>query len=282
MENYLNQYLNYLKSLNYEGFTLNSEYWIIVLISHLSWWTLLALSLKLNIKHEKKKLYYDTKTRIVSILHASLIFWLCLYDVVFFQSDKCGSDNYFFQNFILLISFSYFAYDIIACIWLDCSDNEMIYHHVSVMLAYYCSLAFNNSASEMMRALIVAEVTNPIMHLRVIIKNVGLKDTKIYIILDYVYMVMYVIARMIYGTQVIIFTVFCRNNVFFVKLGGAFVYLQSIIFSRRMFRIAMQRFREKLERKSKGVSLHWFSHNKKIEELNYYKKSLSRKAEYVP
>ena len=183
------------------------------------------------VKLEKKKDLYDTKTRFVSIIHASLMFLLALYDWVFLQENKCGQTNSEFQNKVSLFSCAYFLYDLITCILLDCSDNEMVVHHLFCMLGYTASVGYNNSANEILRALVITEVTCPIMHIRMILKNYKLKHTKLHKLLDYIYMVMYLIARMGIGSHNIIFTVFCRNNLLLKLLVDLFSF--NLFFSRR-------------------------------------------------
>lgn len=234
------------------------------------------------VKLEKKKDLYDTKTRFVSIIHASLMFLLALYDWVFLQENKCGQTNSEFQNKVSLFSCAYFLYDLITCILLDCSDNEMVVHHLFCMLGYTASVGYNNSANEILRALVITEVTCPIMHIRMILKNYKLKHTKLHKLLDYIYMVMYLIARMGIGSHNIIFTVFCRNNLLLVKIAGGFIFLQSLLFSKRMVKILKHKKAESKERKQKGIELFWFSHNKKVEECEYYKNSLKKHAGYIP
>jgi hypothetical protein len=278
--------LNYLKksisSIDLNLLVLNKEQFQIILVSHVIWWLIyLAFHFFINLSLKKRKLIHDTKTRFVSIIHATLIFWLAMYDTLFNQNDKCGETNTPFQNFIMLISLSYFLYDLIACIALDVSDREMVLHHLFVMVGYYIGVSYNNSANEMVRALIITEISCPIMHLRMILKNYDLKHTKAHCLLDFIYMIIYILARVIYGTKITIFTVFCRDNLLLVKVAGIFIWVQSILFARRMISLIRHRYLEYKERTEKDVELYWLTHNKKIEELEYFKRSLKR-ATYVP
>ena len=95
-------------------------------------------------------------------------------------------------------------------------------------------------------------------------------------------MVLYLCARMLYGTKAVIFTVFCWDNLLIVKITGGFIWLQSLTFSKRMMSLLRQKYIEYRERKRNGIQLYWFSFNKKIEDCEYYKASLKRAASYVP
>ena len=272
----------YISNIPFQILILNKEYYFIIIISHIIWWLLYFFVDRVWKIEGKLKTIHDSKTRIISIIHASIIFWAALYDLLFFQSDKCGDTNSHFQNVFMMISFAYFLYDLINCILLDVSCLEMVVHHIFCMSGYYVGIAFNNSANEMMRALVVAEVTNPIMHIRMILKNFKLKHSKSYLLLEVVYIILYLIARMIYGARVIYFTVFCKDNLWIVKIAGALVWLQSVLFSKRMIHIILHKYKEYKERCKKGVFLFWFSFNKQIEELDYYKLEKSKKKEYIP
>ena len=93
-------------------------------------------------------------------------------------------------------------------------------------------------------------------------------------------MVKYIFSRLGYGSFVIFFTVFCNGNLIIVKISGAFVWLQSVYFAFRMIKIFKFRKKEYKERKVKGIQMWWFDHNKKIDEMEIYKKKCSKI--YVP
>ena len=170
---------NNIVNLSLKDFQIDSYNMNIILISHLIWWCLYGcIHFFININHKTYKDIIDSKTRIVSIIHAIYASLLSFYDFLYFQKSVCGQYNNDLQNFILCTSISYFAYDTIICIILGISDNEMLYHHLSVIFGYYSGLSFNHSASEMLRGLLVADISNPIMHLRIIIRSN--KNLKLY------------------------------------------------------------------------------------------------------
>jgi len=273
---------NSINHFDYKLFLLKQEYLNFVILAHLGWWLIYGvIHFFTHPKLKSEKLILDTKNRYVSIIHALVIFGLSIIDTIYYQKDQCGQTNTDFQNYILLTTFSYFLYDMIACIILNISDKEMVLHHLSCIIGSYVGVSYNNSANEMIRALVVTEISCPIMHIRMILKNYDLKHTMIHLVLDYSYMIIYLIARMGYGTKVIYFTVFCPDNLLIVRITGGFLWIQSVIFSKRMISLLKHKYKEGKERKQKSVALYWFSVNKKIEELDYYKRSLKRAA-YVP
>jgi len=252
---------------------------LLFLSIHLAWWLIYGVvHFGIKIKHDTKKLTLDTKNRIVSIIHACIVFVLSVYDVLSSNSDKCGDTNSEMENVIFTISSAYFLYDFLACLLLGISDFEMVFHHIFCIMGYWSSLAYNNSSKELIKAIIVTEITCPMMHLRIILKNFGLRHTKLYDLCDNLFYVQYMFARLVYGTMVTWFTVSCSNNLMFVKIGGAMIWLQSVLFSSKMFSILKSKLREYKERKAKNVELFWFRANKKVEELEYFKKKKENSA----
>ena len=261
--------------------SLGSEQLNLFIIGTISWWMLYSfIHLFVKINHKNLKDQYDTKNRIFSIIHGLYCIYVSTFDIFFNKPDKCGYTNSKFQNDLMLISCSYFLYDVISCLLLGISCLPMLFHHIFCIAGYYTSLLYNNSSTEIIRALFVAEITNPIMHLREILKNFGLFKTKLYLTFDLIYMVKYIFSRLGYGSFVIFFTVFCNGNLIIVKISGAFVWLQSVYFAFRMIKIFKFRKKEYKERKVKGIQMWWFDHNKKIDEMEIYKKKCSKI--YVP
>ncbi len=277
--------LNYLirtyNEFDSKSLILEQHYYSLFMLSFIFWFLTFAIVYMLPISHKNKETTNDTKTRIISILHASLIFWWSFYDVQFNQTGECGQSNSKFQNYLLVISCAYFLYDTIVCLLLGVLEKEMVYHHVFCILGYYFGLVYNNSANEMLRGLVVGELACPIMHLRKILTNYELRHTKSYFVLDMIYMTAYLTVRIGLGLQAAMFNLFCWDNLLIVKVSGTFIWVQSCVFAKRMWAMIGWRIGERKERKAKNVQLFWFSHNKKLEELDYFQKMLSRKT-YVP
>jgi len=263
-----------------EDLILPGDYFIQYLLFLGCWILLYTVVHNLPIMNETKKKTLDSKNRVVSIIHATVMLFLCIYDYLYLQEEKCGNTNSSFQNNVLIFSCSYFTYDMLACWYFGISDAPMFVHHFMVIIAEYSGILYSSSASEMIRAMISAEVSNPVMHLRSIAGNYGLKHSKIYLAFEAYYFFSYSFARLIFGFQVSLFTVFCPDNLTLVKISGAVVWLQSLKYAYNMIGITMKRMKESAERKAKGVSLFWFEYNPQLTTLNYVKADKSEK--YVP
>lgn len=270
---------SYEKSFQIENYIIKDEQ-INLFFYYLFGWILFYLCIHfLPFNCSTKKKTIDTKNRIVSIFHATIVFILGLYDYLFHDSD-CGKSNSVFQNKILIFSCSYFLYDMVACIILGISDINMVFHHILVIISEYSGILYSLSGREMISAIISAEISNPIMHLRTILDNFGLKHTKIYLVLEAYYFISYTLARLLFGTYVTYFLCLCESNLLIVQISGILIILQSVKYSLNMISITKKRFKELNERNKFDVPLYWFSFNDKIANLDYYIKS--QKEKYVP
>ena len=60
-----------------------------------------------------------------------------------------------------------------------------------------------------MAGLFVAEVSNPAMHMRVMLKHIGLRYTRAYEVAEFTYFITFFIGRMIIGHPAVITTLIC-------------------------------------------------------------------------
>lgn len=279
---YLGNSVDFVRNVKLSDLIMSKEKLQLMVLETVLWTLLYIFVHNLPIfKTSELKKALDSKNRIVSIIHASVAFVWATIDYVYYQSEKCGSQNSDFQNHLMIFSCSYFIYDILASIYFGILDQGMLIHHLFVIFSEYCGIVFNNSASEMIRALVSAEVSNPIMHIRKILSNSGLGDTKIHLYLEYVYFGLYIFSRMIFGVIITIWTVVCMDNLLMVKIGGLLVIVQSMLYTLNMVGIIKLRMKEYNERKKENVELYWFSVNEKVKKLDYKKKRMNKEG-YVP
>jgi len=138
-------------------------------------------------------------------------------------------------------------------------DVAMIIHHGVVMVGYTVVLAQGNSASFLVNALYVSEVSNPIMHIRMVLKHLELRHTKAYEVSELSYILLFIYGRILLGTPVMIKTFMCVHNNMLIKMAGAGLLLQSYHYIYKMVGILKSRAREYSDRKRNGVKLQWFT-----------------------
>lgn len=281
---YFSNSINFLLTTPLSDYILNAQDFICLFSFFLFWLACyFYVHYFIPVNHDSEKKILDTKNRIISIFHASTIYLLCLYDFLYLQNDKCGEKNSRFQNLVLLASCGYFLYDLFISWVMDIVDYQMVLHHIAVSSGLYFGALFQNSATEMMRAMIAAECSNPAMHIRLILKNHKMKYTKAYLALELYYILSYTLARLIFGFKIVVFTVFCMDNLLLVKIAGTVVWLQSFVFMFRMAGILKTRYEERKARKGSGIQMFWFRVNEELDEFfdKVFDQS-KRKEKYIP
>ena len=61
------------------------------------------------------------------------------------------------------------------------------------------TLLLGKGANFIVAGLFIAEVSNPAMHMRIMLKHIGLRYTRAYEIAEFCYFVMFFIGRMVIG-----------------------------------------------------------------------------------
>ena len=84
-----------------------------------------------------------------------------------------------------------------------------------------------HDAVHVVAGLFVAEVSNPAMHVRVMLRNLGKRYTKAYEVAEYTYFVMFFFGRVLMGHPVVWNTVTCGSMNVLAKIVSLGVLAQS-------------------------------------------------------
>lgn len=87
----------------------------------------------------------------------------------------------------MLISASYFAYDFLGCVYYDLADTSLVCHHALAMSGYGISIISKFGAPSSIWGLMCAEVSNFPMHMRCIVRSLGMRYTKLYEVFEWTY-----------------------------------------------------------------------------------------------
>lgn len=151
------------------------------LISFVGWNILNLIIMNLNLpdKHLPRDEMLDMRNRIVSLFHGLTIMLLAGYNTYFVHS-QCGEHNTSFEETLMGISNGYFLYDLIAMAYLGICDRSMFIHHLICIIGLSSGLWTGHAADILVGALFLTEISNPCMHVRVVLKHLGLRYTKAY------------------------------------------------------------------------------------------------------
>jgi hypothetical protein len=145
------------------------------------------MNLKLKDEHLPRLDWLDLRNRIVSFVHGTAVLFLSGYNTLFNHS-QCGEKNSQFEMFILQFSNGYFAYDLLAMAYLGILDRSMTIHHLICIGGLSGGLFTGYSADILIGTLFLTEISNPAMHVRVILRLIGLRYTKAYETAEITYM----------------------------------------------------------------------------------------------
>ncbi|TNV77300.1 hypothetical protein FGO68_gene3054 [Halteria grandinella] len=153
----------------------------LTIASFLFWnvFNIVAFNLPLPDQKLSREDYLDLRNRITSFVHGFLIMVLSFYNTFFVQS-ACGEANTQFEEQLLIISNGYFFYDLFAMIYLGICDRSMFIHHFICLSGVNFGLFTRYAGNVLLSSTFVAEVSNPPMHFRVILKHLGLRYTLAY------------------------------------------------------------------------------------------------------
>ena len=133
------------------------------------------------------------------------------------------------------------------------------------------------------------------MHVRVILRLLGLRYTQAYETSEITYMgklssfysslliVLYIFGRLFLGIPVLYRTWMCPSNHIIVKLMGTGLVAQSLMFIYQMVFILKSRSNEYAERKAKGVKLRWLDplSKEEVSKIDAYNKKNAKK-QHIP
>lgn len=211
------------------------------------------------------------KTHIVALLHGVLSF---IFSSMFI--NEFGIDfelkNSPLSVRIVSLSLGYFNYDLIICIIFGIWDWKLVWHHGLAIIGFLTPILLGKGVFVLVLALFLGESSNFPMHVRALLKFFYLKHTKIYELFDIMYFLIYIFARGVISPYYSVFALLSKSIPMFTKITFAAQVFLSFYFIYQMLGILTKKKKEYIERRSKGISLHWFSINPKISELDYTKK----------
>ena len=133
----------------------------------------------------------------------------------------------------------------------------MTLHHAVCIVGYAANIADGVSADLTLGAIFLAEVSNAPMHFSVILRQLGLRYTKLYEVVEIAFMIVYSVGRIGIGSVRIWNMVTCDKYNLILKICGLLLLGQSFMFSTKMIQILKKRYQAIMERRKKNVKMHW-------------------------
>ncbi|XP_019156083.1 PREDICTED: transmembrane protein 136-like isoform X2 [Ipomoea nil] len=155
--------------------------------------------------------------RIISIIHASLAVTLASLSVQDWTCPFCPLASKASPLQTMVISLGYMVHDLVCCLYYEEIKGSDVLHHLVTCIGLGTGLLYQMCGSELVGALWVSEISGPFDDLRVILKELGYRDTNLNLAVDICFAVIFSIARMIGSTYLMYLTVSAHNNPILIK-----------------------------------------------------------------
>lgn len=210
---------------NWEHFEFNS--WYAITISFLFWCTFYACTAL--IFRNKTPEYWS---RFITLVHGAFSAFLGI--------NHCFSNDWSFKNpnspttdsqaFLLVFSLGYFMEDLLWCFYYQTESTLMVSHHIYSCIALYRILMQGTTGGQTACALGTMEITNPLLQARWFIRYEGMRNSILFAVTELIFMVMFAIVRVFFGTVVTIIIALEPENTWEYRLMTVVIYVLSWLF----------------------------------------------------
>ncbi|XP_062190609.1 uncharacterized protein LOC133893566 [Phragmites australis] len=189
---------------------------------------------------------YDFCNRAVSTMHAVTAVCLACLSVADWACPVCplAAASSPRQMKALAITLSYMVYDA-ACCHLNGDvrlDNTV--HHLVSIVGIGAGLAYQRCGTEMVACMFIAEISSPLLHLREMLKEFGIRDTDLNLLVDILFAVTFSVARMGVGPYLTYVTVTADNPIL-IKAMATGLQLVSAYWFLRILRMVRYKLGKK-------------------------------------
>ncbi|XP_068313618.1 uncharacterized protein [Pyrus communis] len=195
----------------------------VVVLGVISWTTAFLFIRKMLPKRS-----FDFCNRLVSTVHAAVAVTLASLSVQDWNCPVCplASTSSPRQLKAQSVSLSYLIYDLVCCLFDKKFNPDNFFHHLVSIVGIGAGLSYQKCGSEMVAALWITELSSPFLHIRELLKELGYRDTDLYLAADILFAVIFTVARMV-GGPYLTYVTLSANNPFIIKAMAAGLQLVS-------------------------------------------------------
>lgn len=132
---------------------------------------------------------------------------------------------------IIVISFGYFLFDLLWCLYMKTEGLVMLTHHVLSILGLMYVMRYNIYGCESTAILGASEFTNPLLQLRWFLKQSKKYSGDVALIIDWSFVVFFFGARVVVGSALYVWLMLSPRMEVIAKLGGTMMHCVGVIFS---------------------------------------------------
>ena len=171
--------------------------------------------------------------RLITVAHAFLSTSLCFTSACItgpWPFTYLGEANTKLHNAAMVLSLGYFLFDFVWCMYMKTEGPVMLAHHVVSIFSMSYVLYQKRFGSELTAVMGASELTNPLLQLRWFLKATGHYHGKKALLLDWIFVILFMCARLGVGT---VFHYVCQTSPkvdLITKAGGQAFYIISLVF----------------------------------------------------
>ena len=159
-------------------------------------------------------------------VHGLSILCLSAYHTLF-KFTECGDPTSPFEHFCLTYSIGFFIFDTLAMAYYGLLDREMFVHHLVTTAGLSTNLITGVNGNYSVLGLFVAEISNPSMNSKNILRAIGKRYTKAYEVAEYSYFASFFFGRFMLGLPAMYWSLTCESNTLFYKFTWVILIGQS-------------------------------------------------------
>ena len=194
-------------------------------------WTLLYVLLRFGVFRKRTA---DFSNRVVSLIHAFVAIYMCARCLPHWGAllENVGGVNTREHLECMTMSLSYFIYDFIYCMLNN--EVENVVHHLFTVGGLTSGVMTGTSGPELVGCLFLMEVSNPSLHARFLLRELGMKESVLATVNDLVFAILFLVCRLVIGPPLVWRTVTCETNAYIVKAGGLGILVVSLMWGWRI------------------------------------------------
>ena len=242
-----------------EGWLLDKTH---IVLSFTCLWTILFLLAWgfVRMPGLKPRAVWDIRNRIVSAANGAFAYWVALYCLTYWRDF--GLNNTPLENILVGGTLGYFIYDTVCMLSLSLYDSFILIHHITVIVGLSAALITDMGGAEITWGYIITEGSNAFLHGKEISRSLGLKDTKLYLVIELAFFATYYFGRFAVGVPGVYWIVTSGRTPILVKTAAFLLEVQSFEWGYRMQKIMRKRYAETQQRALKGIKLQWLTPSK--------------------
>lgn len=198
----------------------------------------------------KMRDYHAYYLQFISLFHA---FMGCIFDplILYWGGYRYNQPNHLLHNFMLAHSFAYFLADSILEIAYGTDDMLMNCHHVAVLFVSYFNIRAPHSGFEYLLVHFFAELSNPFLICRTVLRILGKKDTMLYKVNDIIFATVFILIRVFLTPVVLVYILEGHNVLYSLKLGTIAVFFVQLFWAYRIIYLILEMIRDPYVKKEK-------------------------------